>query len=320
MPLSACQFKKTPANQNFTIGGDYDELERISRELQQLNNSLEDTLKIYANKISRPRPIYTTPRPTYYNYEEGYIVETSTRHNRHSYLPNRRRNLPNLKIVLKILENLIDGGRIVKNSDSIIPILYLSLDTQTPSTKKKSPVAPVKNFPSVKPCSKNRPKKLQKSRVKEETEYLSPYIKQTAPVKKNNQPQVYTLKPSSTKPGLKRPKERKPVNYENRYQNDVGASKGEGETSSIKDKKKAYPYCQKLAEISKQEVDESEQKRDEGITNEPTKSIKIIEDKALEENDKKMLVEVEGESKVIKNNDKLTKPLNGEALNHACER
>ncbi|RIB15092.1 hypothetical protein C2G38_2320561 [Gigaspora rosea] len=159
---------------------------------------------------------------------------------------------------------------------------------------------------------------LQKSRVKEEIEYLSPYIKQTASVKKNNQPQVCTLKLSSTKPRPKRPKERKPVNHRNRYQNDVGTS--EGKTSSIEDKKKVYPYCQKLAEISKQEVDKSEQKRDEEITNESTKSIKIIEDKALEENDKKMLVKVEDESSVKENNVKFTKPLNGETLIHACER
>ncbi|RIB14307.1 hypothetical protein C2G38_2195528 [Gigaspora rosea] len=63
------------------------------------------------------------------------------------------------------------------------------------------------------------------------------------------------------------------------------------------------------SKISKQEVYESDQKGDEEITNKLTKFEEIVEDKALEENDQKMLVEVKDESSERKNNNKLTKPL-----------
>ncbi|RIB00427.1 hypothetical protein C2G38_2234338 [Gigaspora rosea] len=108
-----------------------------------------------------------------------------------------------LKIVLEILEDLIDRERIMKNSD----------------------------------------KNLQNFRNNKETEYLSLYIKQTAPMKKSCLPQVCTSKLSLTKPKLKRPKELKPVNHKIF-------------TEMILDENKTYSYCQQLAEIMDQKSNE----------------------------------------------------------------
>ncbi|RIB09294.1 hypothetical protein C2G38_2209310 [Gigaspora rosea] len=360
-----------------------DELEQISRELQQLNNSLEDTLKIYANKMSWPRPIYTTPRPTYYNYEEGYTVETSTRHDSHFYLPNRRRNLPvrsswkknkghevysireeirhvvskyskvaelynkcatlaktltdeqaaefrqlvnkairndyvddvqfyqNLKIVIEILEDLIDGGGIVKNSGSIIPILYLSLDTQTQSTVKKSPVASVKSFPSVKPCPKNRPKKSQDSGDKKEPEYLSLYTQISTSTKKNCLPQVYTRKIPSTKPGpkdLKNLKLNQETLAENHEKNEKKKLDG---TERLLTKKALYHACENWTrKVLKFRNTTSRKKGPIGI--------KFSKDKTLEKDDRELLIEAGSNER--KNSDQLTKPFDGGTLNHAYER
>ncbi|RIB20751.1 hypothetical protein C2G38_2302962 [Gigaspora rosea] len=212
--------------------------------------------------MSRLRPTYTTPRPTYYDYKEGYTVETSARHPSHYYLLSRKRN----------------------------PL----------------------------PCPKNRPKKLQDSRNKEETEYLSLYAQINASEKKSCPPKVCIPKPLSTKPRLKRPKELKPVNHRHGYQKDIGAS--EDKTSGTEDGIKAYLYYQQLAKISEQEMVESNKKGDKEVTNELMKLEKMFEDKALEENDRKILVEIEEESNKRKNNNKLTKPLDSKALNHACER
>ncbi|CAG8797568.1 7896_t:CDS:2 [Gigaspora margarita] len=70
------------------------ELVQLIKELENLNNKLEEAYNACINATSRPQPTYTTSRPTYYNYKNKYIVKTSTRHPRYYYLPNQRRNLP----------------------------------------------------------------------------------------------------------------------------------------------------------------------------------------------------------------------------------
>ncbi|CAG8834460.1 35635_t:CDS:2, partial [Gigaspora margarita] len=70
------------------------DLERLSKEIGQLNKQFDDAFNTCINATSRPRPTYTTPRPIYYDCKEGYAIGTSTRHPRHYCPPNQRRNLP----------------------------------------------------------------------------------------------------------------------------------------------------------------------------------------------------------------------------------
>ncbi|RIB11935.1 hypothetical protein C2G38_2259711 [Gigaspora rosea] len=222
-------------------------------------------------------------------------------------------------IQLKLLQDIIDIPTCQTEEeiclDSSIPILYLTSDLQTLSTLKKSPLAPVKNLLSIKPCPKNRSKKSQDTRNKEETEYLSLYVQINASEKKSCLPKVCTPKPSSTKPGLKRPKEHRPVNRGDRYRNDIDTSKNE--TSGTENENKTYPYCQQSAEINEPE---SDQKMNEEIINDLAIPEEIVEDKALEKNDREILIKVEDGRNERKNSDQLTKPLDGKTLNHACER
>ncbi|RIB30013.1 hypothetical protein C2G38_2287817 [Gigaspora rosea] len=46
----------------------------------------------------------------------------------------------------------------------------------------------------------------------------------------------------------------------------------------------------------------------------------IVEDKALDKDNREILIEAEDGSNEKKNSDQLTKPFDGKALNHACER
>ncbi|RIB05130.1 hypothetical protein C2G38_2281700 [Gigaspora rosea] len=246
------------------------ELERISKELQQLNNSLEDTLNIYINKMSRLRPTYTTSRPTFYEYKEGYTVETSARHPSHYYLLNRRRNLP-VRPSWK------------KNNGH---------EVYTPPVKKRNPLTKLQN---------------KKNHVTEafdayytpgETECSCPHTPPNASINENYLPRAYTPKLSSTKSLFKRPKKLKPVDQRNHYHNDIDTSKNE--TSSTENENKTYSYCQQLAEINEPE---SDQKMNEEIINDLAIPEEIVEDKALEKDDQEILIKVEGGSNERKNSD-----------------
>ncbi|RIB21504.1 hypothetical protein C2G38_2176427 [Gigaspora rosea] len=368
------------------------ELERLTKELEQLNNSLEDTLNIYINKMSRPRPTYTTPRPTYYNYEEGYIVETSTRPYRHSYLLNRRRNLPveelynkcatlvktltdehaaefrqlvneaigndyvddvqfyqNLKIVIEILEDLIDGGEIIPK-----PVYHEGKSS-----------SPCEEFPSVAPFPKNCPKKSQDSGDKEEPECLSLCTQPNASIKKNHPPYTYALKPCSVKYQFKRPRELKLINRGYCYQNGKGIKEntklvnhyrksaeighvnrinnrrpcyntvnknGAGKPSSginiNREDNEAYEVDKKVAEVERvdevtnlwecqdlAEVDSTNKSKLSRLN----KKEEILKDKGPGGTNQEKLAKNDEENNEEKKISRTKRILEGEALNHACE-
>ncbi|RIB11099.1 hypothetical protein C2G38_2204344 [Gigaspora rosea] len=274
--------------------------------------------------MSKPRPIYITPKPTYYNYEEGYIVETSIKPHRHSYLLNRRRNplvrpswkKNNSHKIYSIREEIRHEVSKYSKVEEIYNKYATLAKTLTNEQAAKFQqlvhevvggdyINDVQFYEDLKIVleiledlidrerivkNSESSKGVTRFRDKEEPEYLSLYIQINASVKKDCSPQV-----------------------SNCYRNDTGISKNK--TSGIEDEIKAYPYYQQSAKISKQEMDESNKKGDKEITNELTKFEEMFEDKAVEEND-----EIEEESNKRKNNNKLTKLLNGEALNHACKR
>ncbi|RIB14796.1 hypothetical protein C2G38_2194048 [Gigaspora rosea] len=188
------------------------------------------------NRFSISRVDYTIPRPTYYKYKEGYAVKTSMGPSALYDLPNQRRNL--LVHSIKELYNkcvILAKSFINKQATEFQQLVYKVVggnyinDVQFYEDLKIVLEILEDLIDREKPCSKKYPKYLQKSRDKEETEYLSLYIKLTAPIKKNNQLQVYTSKP-------------------------LQPNTSENIINGTADESKTYLYCQQLAEINKPET------------------------------------------------------------------
>ncbi|RIB29479.1 hypothetical protein C2G38_2155267 [Gigaspora rosea] len=323
------------------------ELERISKELHQLNNSLEDTLNTYINKATRLQPIYIIPRSNY--YEEGYTVKASMRSPAYYDPSNRRKNLPvrpsqeknNDHEVYSIRKEI---GPIVSRDSNIqklyrkcVALVKTLTDKQAAQFQQLVDEAVSNDYTDDAQFYQNIEIVLEiledltnnENREEVQTIYLPSYIRIAPPVKKRNSTMKLQNKKSPATEAFDTyyaPEETEclsisEIRHVDRrpWRNNVEKDKAEKPSSGININRKdneAYEVDKKVTEI--EHVDEIDGTNKLKLSR-LNKREDILNDEDLGGNNQGKLVKNNKEYNEEKKMNRTESPLEGEALNRACK-